>query len=600
VLRLRLLAAIVALILGIVLLAIGSLSPGPPRVNIRWTPQTTDSLRREVEQSLRLAAPLPRGGRTWSYQLLDTSRDNVGRILDHPAVEDRHYFGPGRTLTPEAPPVQAWLQARYGRPPASWIAAGWWICGPALLVIAFLCAWPLIRTWAMTADVRIAALLVTAALLRLRLILSGGQYFWPDEARYRGARDVAAALWDGAATSMRGVMGEPSSLLLKLVGALPATIERLTGDNPRVPALMFGCCSVLSIWLVAAIARRLDATRDEAFLAALFAAGSATLLYFSRHILSYDLALAFGLAGVWTGVSRRTVLASVLTGVWAAASFLAYAGAWPLMGAVLAVHVADAPTRSAAARRVASASCGVVATVVILILAYRGAGMSWLTLIRVYSGTITQGEFGEGWRLPFEYLWHAEHLLLIVWLAAAAWCVPHLRWAMRTRVSRAGLVGAVTIYAALAVSSTVLHRFVVYGRLTRPLIPFLCLVTAAVIGSVLNSGDARSRRRAVILATVAAATIAQAAVNFRIPFRQPFPSEFVAAIEQRYTSPVFVNARHLYPGPEPMRVPAGYREVASAPHPLQFVPYQYEGYTAGERLVLRTEDIRMRAFAPAQ
>ena len=87
-------------------------------------------------------------------------------------------------------------------------------------------------------------------------------------------------------------------------------------------------------------------------------------------------------------------------------------------------------------------------------------------------------------------------------------------------------------------------------------------------------------------------------MNVTTPLRLQFPSAFIAAVERQYPKPVFETARHLYPGPEPVLIPPGYHEVVVAPHPLQFVPYQYEGYTAQERQVLRSEDIRMRAFAP--
>src|SRR5689334_4200053 len=113
----RLALSALALLLGLVVLVLGLMAPPPPRVNLRWTPQTTDAARVSLERDLRLSAPVFRGTRTWSYQLLDTSPEHVRRILADPAVEDRHYFGPGGTLAPEAPPLQAWLQAHYGRLP---------------------------------------------------------------------------------------------------------------------------------------------------------------------------------------------------------------------------------------------------------------------------------------------------------------------------------------------------------------------------------------------------------------------------------------------------------------------------------------------------
>jgi hypothetical protein len=89
----------------------------------------------------------------------------------------------------------------------------------------------------------------------------------------------------------------------------------------------------------------------------------------------------------------------------------------------------------------------------------------------------------------------------------------------------------------------------------------------------------------------------QAIVSFRIPVQQEFPAEFIARSERQFPEPrLFLNARHLYPAPDPVSIPPGYREVSSAAHPLRFAPYQYEGFTPAERRLLRTADIRMRVF----
>ena len=55
-----------------------------------------------------------------------------------------------------------------------------------------------------------------------------------------------------------------------------------------------------------------------------------------------------------------------------------------------------------------------------------------------------------------------------------------------------------------------------------------------------------------------------------------------------------LNAKHLYPGPEPVRLPPRYTVIKSTPHPLQFLPYQYEGYRPEQRAALRAADISMR------
>jgi hypothetical protein len=487
--------------------------------------------------------------------------------------------------------------ARYGRPPVNWISTSWWSAGPVLCALAVLLGWPHLRAWAKATDPRLAALLITAAALRIWLIVQGGQYYWPDEKRYRGSHVLLAAL-RGDTTSLQNTLGEPAALMLKTVGLVPARIEELVGDNPHVPALVFGSCSLVCIWLIAVIARRLGGSRDQAFFAALLATGSTALLYMARHLTSYDLALMFGLIGVCVAVRRpSTSMSTVLTGIWAVATFLAYAGAWSLAAAACAIHVLDAISLRDGIRRATLMTLGMTTVVTAMIIGYRWAGISWVDSLRAFAGTITQGDFSEGWWLPFAYLWQAEHLLLIGWAIALAWCLWRFREAIHARLTRAGLIGVVCLYASLAVSSTILHRFVVYGRLSRPLVPFLCLIGGAVIAPWL----ARWPRVRLATAIVVLGVAAEAAINFRVPLGQEFPTEFIARIERRYPKPrVFINARHLFPGPEPMDVPDGYREVASAPHPLEFLPYQYEGYADSERRLLRSSDIRMRAFVPSR
>jgi hypothetical protein len=95
----------------------------------------------------------------------------------------------------------------------------------------------------------------------------------------------------------------------------------------------------------------------------------------------------------------------------------------------------------------------------------------------------------------------------------------------------------------------------------------------------------------------------QAAINAWPVFAQQFPAEFVSRAERAAgrrgaSSPVFLYTEHLYP-PETLEPPAGYVEALSAPHPLQFKPYQYEGYTPEQRQLLRSTDIRMRLLIPA-
>jgi hypothetical protein len=157
------------------------------------------------------------------------------------------------------------------------------------------------------------------------------------------------------------------------------------------------------------------------------------------------------------------------------------------------------------------------------------------------------------------------------------------------------LTGLLVVYAALAVSSTLLHAFVVYGRLARPLVPFLCLLTAYALERARTSHSGVTRALVPVAVVV---LLAQSGVNFQPPLKQTFPDELERQYGPSHLSDlIWVNVEHIYPEPRPVALPDQFVLVHQAPHPLQFLPYQYEGYTPAQRRRLRSTDIRMRILA---
>ena len=243
---------------------------------------------------------------------------------------------------------------------------------------------------------------------------------------------------------------------------------------------------------------------------------------------------------------------------------------------------------------------GLATPLILMVGLNAAAGGRLIANTRSFMTDVNQGVFAEGWRVPFEYLWEAEHGLLLLWIVAVVICVvAWRRWLDVPRV-RVGLMGALFIYGTLAVSSTGFEVFVVYGRLARQLVPFFCLVSAAVLAQAIARRPAVARLAFPLLA---AAIVIQAAVNARPVFAQQFPREFIPRGEDAAgrlgasrATPLY--ATHLYP-PAAVDVPAGHVEAIAAAHPLQFRPYQYEGFTPQERQFLRSADIRMRMLIPA-
>jgi hypothetical protein len=60
----------------------------PPEVKVRWSPATTDAVRREAEARYALLRSELREGRTWNYELGDTSLHNITALVRDPYVED--------------------------------------------------------------------------------------------------------------------------------------------------------------------------------------------------------------------------------------------------------------------------------------------------------------------------------------------------------------------------------------------------------------------------------------------------------------------------------------------------------------------------------
>jgi hypothetical protein len=602
--RTRIRLSVIAAAMAVVVVCLGLAVPAPRRIHVRWAAAATSAERVRAEQELKLTARDAMEQRTWSYELSDDSSANIARLVAHPLVEDTHNVDRERlTLAPELPAVRASVRRMYQHRLIR-AATRWW---PAVAALLFVTALGLVSRVARTTfgsdptHGLLAALLTLSGLLRFVLIFSGGQFYWPDEGRYQEVRESVAALAAHDRAAAIKAFEEPAHVLFKALAAVPAGVELLRGEDPRIPACVFGVFSVVNIWLVVKIARRLDAGRYESLLAATLFAASSSFVYYSRHVLPYDLAMTFGLLSLHAGTARNgSWCSSLCCGLWAACAFLTYAGYWTLGGAACVIHVLDAPGLRNGARRAVLAGVALGGALGIVMLIYTWFEMPLVQNLLAFAGTVTQGIPGEGWRLPLEYLWHAEHLLLVLWLATLAWCIYDWRFQPPERTVKAGVVGIAFVYGALAICSVALNVFVVYGRLARQLVPFFCLITA----TVLMNCTQRAAIRARIVALIAAATIIQAAVNFSAPLTQQFPAEFKRrgeAIAERagVYEPIAVYTHHINGAPEPFTMPPGYRELAAARHPLQFLPYQYEGFTPREREALRSADIRMRVLVPA-
>ncbi|HEX5133716.1 MAG TPA: hypothetical protein VFX92_14675 [Candidatus Krumholzibacteria bacterium] len=588
--------AYTALTAAIGVAMVGLAAPGPRRVNIRWAESVTLAQRVAAERSLGVTNPRAEAERTWSYEVPDPAL--IRGIVSSKLIQDTHHIERDHsTFSPEVPASRARARRVYQSAPFRVATNHWPLISSVLMVIAIAAAWPSIRaTSARAPDRLLIPFIVGAAVIaRLAIIAGGGQFYWPDEDRYRQSREMVEDLAAGNLHMAWDRAMESAHPLFKVIGLLPAAVEWNYVQDPRIPAAFFAMFSVVNIWLLAAVARRLGADAAEATLVALLFAAATSFLYFARHLFPYDASMTFGLLALWAGtVPAGSWRASAACGALAAVCFLTYFGYWTLGGAACVIHVLGGRSIGTVVRRGPLTAAGLAAPLLLLVGTSVLLGGNIVAYTRTFMGDVNQGSFAEGWRVPIEYLWHAEHALLALWIAAVVVCLAGWRrWLAVPRV-RVGLAGLLFIYGTLTIFSTGFDAFVVYGRLARQLVPFFCLVTAAVLAGL----TAHARMRQAMLWAAAVAVVIQAAFTARPVFVQQFPPEFITrgeriAGEHGASHAVTLYAAHLYP-PERLHRPAGYADAFVAPHPLQYLPYQYEGYTPTEREFLRSTDIRMR------
>jgi hypothetical protein len=485
----------------------------------------------------------------------------------------------------------------------------------------------------------LVSILFVSAAIRIVLVGKGGQMFWLDEShRFHPCLQIVDAIrWPNHTwTEVADVISRQHLHTGFLFVGIPATVvatrvmQAFQVSSIQVAAAyVLSFMSVASILLVYLLARRLAAPRWEAVAAAFLLACTNCMFYYARHVLPYDSSLALNLFVLWLAMTpRQSIGRWFRVGFLGGAAYLMYFGYLTLVLAIALVsilrgHRLGDLVRGRGLTKVITSGVAFGSGFVVLPLAMHAftlihsAGQRpFLNDVVALMQLANQGGYAEGWSIPWAYLWFNEHGLLLLWMGGAVAVLALAREGAEASRHR-GLVWlalAGLIYFQLAFNSTVMHKAVVLGRFARQLVPFLCLATAAAASDL----TARRRLPAAAWAGFVAAILAQAAANFSVPLGQWFVPEVEAEVAAAYgnlgslTRDVSVigpewgeaadpAARYvllntvtfLYPA-KAIAPPIEGRVLLRHPHPLEFLPYQYEVYDAEERAVLQAADISMR------
>jgi hypothetical protein len=165
------------------------------------------------------------------------------------------------------------------------------------------------------------------------------------------------------------------------------------------------------------------------------------------------------------------------------------------------------------------------------------------------------------------------------------------------------------IYVVWIIVSVVAHLFVLNARTLKPLVPLFSLLSGWGLASM-------SRLHLKLGWAIGAILAVSGVANFLPHYWFVFPRQFEDVAVTRVGNPkrtaslsgcyfdtkisavnapgyVLINAQYLFPVRAAEKLPAG-ETILSAAHPLEYVPYQYDGFTPRQRRILRSADIRMR------
>ncbi len=260
-----------------------------------------------------------------------------------------------------------------------------------------------------------------------------------------------------------------------IFGALSLAIKPYWLSDREFMAIFFGAPAVINILLVYFIATRFFSDKKIAFIAACLYAISFSALYLVRAVQPNDLSAMFFLAAILTVlIDGNQIFRLFLAGLFLFLCFFVYYGYWQLVflgGLFSVIH------KTVNWQQFFSKGLIVLISFSVPLLAFVAISASYeVNALAHFSGfgsTISEGGYGQGYLIPFQFFWRSEGFLSLLWLAGFLKAIRVNNYAIQCC-----MFSVLLMYLMFVFLSNFLEVFAVYGRLVKAMVPMLCIISA--------------------------------------------------------------------------------------------------------------------------
>lgn len=472
-------------------------------------------------------------------------------------------------------------------------------------------------------------LIILIGCFRSYLAITNGHLYWPDEERYHRSRKLVKRLnnrnYPNAASCLFQAHGRPGYVLISVIPAAVqhsiATAGIYASGSPHffdIPSIFnVGVTLAISIIFYCILLSMVRNRWMSLFGTVVYSLLSNSNIYI-RHLFPYDYSLLLFMFAVFLILRRNNthdlnIRTAITCGILSALAFSTYPGYY-LFVVIIAVLIFVSARKKIQVTALHLFSAGVI--LCLWEILSRLSGRSYLRNIFHLSGNKTQGTYQEGYIFAWRYLTNVEGLIGYALICLFFVYLIFFMFRSPTKIQiKIMFLAAIFSYLCYGTLSVVFHCTVFQGRIFHMYVPFL--VWGAILALI--HIHPRLLRKLLLISTAVLSLISFVGFYSRyiqLDYPRDFKFKFFDGVsfnkicninehrKNRSTdlakySIIFVNAAHLMGIPEKissLKIPTDMRLVASAPHPLSFRAYPFEGYTDLDRKRLREAQYQMRIY----